>query len=95
MSRLAPGSFLCLSHATTDVGDPELAALGRRVEEIYSRGGTTLRLRDSAEIARFFRGLELIDPGITMAHHWRPDAGTETELKDGEPSMFAGVARKP
>ncbi|WP_149563711.1 SAM-dependent methyltransferase [Streptomyces cacaoi] len=95
MSRLAPGSFLCLSHATTDVGDPELAALGRRVEEIYSRGGTTLRLRDSAEIARFFHGLELIDPGITMAHHWRPDAGTETELKDGEPSMFAGVARKP
>ncbi|GAA2093318.1 SAM-dependent methyltransferase [Streptomyces albiaxialis] len=95
VSQLAPGSFLCLTHATSEVNDPALAALGKEVEEIYAAGGTPLRLRTSAEVARFFRGLELIDPGITMAHQWRPDPAMPSELKENEPSMYAGVARKP
>ncbi|GAA2634569.1 SAM-dependent methyltransferase [Streptomyces axinellae] len=95
LQRLAPGSFLCLTHATAEVEDVELAALGKKVEEIYAKGGTALRLRERAEIARFFEGLELVKPGITMAHDWRPEPGMVSELKDGEPSMLAGVARKP
>ncbi|MDJ1131138.1 SAM-dependent methyltransferase [Streptomyces iconiensis] len=95
MSQLAPGSFLCLTHATAEVKDPKMAALGKQVEEIYAKGGTQLRLRSSAEVARFFHGLELTEPGITMAHLWRPDASMPTELKEGEPSMLSGVARKP
>ncbi|WP_326686632.1 MULTISPECIES: SAM-dependent methyltransferase [unclassified Streptomyces] len=95
MERLAPGSFLCLSHATAQPDDLELAVLGKKVEEIYAKGGTTMRLRENAEIARFFDGLELVQPGLIMAHQWRPEPGMTCELKDGEPSMLAGVARKP
>ncbi|MBO8194380.1 SAM-dependent methyltransferase [Streptomyces oryzae] len=95
LDQLPSGSYLCLSHATTDVGDPALEALGREVEEIYAQGGTTLRLRNRTEISRFFDGLELVEPGIVMAHKWRPDPGQPTELEEGQPSMFAGLARKP
>ncbi|UNT00040.1 SAM-dependent methyltransferase [Streptomyces tubbatahanensis] len=95
LERLPSGSYLCLSHATADIDDPALAELGREVEEIYAKGGTTLRLRDRAEVARFFEGLELVEPGIVMAHDWRPDPEQVTELKEGQPSMLAAVARKP
>jgi len=40
------------------------------------------------EIKRFFYGWELLDPGITLAPHWRAD--------DPEPTaLWAAVARKP
>jgi hypothetical protein len=95
LERLAPGSFMCLSHVAVQEDDLELQALGKKVEAIYAKGGTTLQLRSRAEIARFFDGLELVNPGITMAHEWRPEPGMTNELKDGEPSMLSGVARKP
>lgn len=95
MSRLAPDSHLCLSHASHEVEDPETAAGGDEVVDIYARGGTQLRLRSRAEIAKFFDGLELVEPGLTMSQHWRPDPGTKSELQDNEPGMLAGVARKP
>ncbi|MGY1439138.1 SAM-dependent methyltransferase [Streptomyces reniochalinae] len=95
LEPLAPGSFLCLTHAAADVGDPALDELGRTVEEMYAKVGTTLRLRDRAEVARFFDGLELVEPGLVMAHYWRPEPGQTTELKEGQPSMLAAVARKP
>ncbi|MGI5347736.1 SAM-dependent methyltransferase [Streptomyces sp. CA-250714] len=95
LERLPSGSYLCLSHATSEIGDPTLEALGREVEEIYAKGGTTLRLRNRAEISRFFDRLELVEPGMVMAHEWRPEPGRATELEDGRPSMLAGVARKP
>ncbi|MGP3986132.1 SAM-dependent methyltransferase [Streptomyces sp. 3N207] len=95
LDRLPSGSYLCLSHATADVDDPALEALGREVVEIYAKGGTALRPRDRAEIARFFEGLELVEPGLVMAHDWRPEPGGTAELEEGLPSMLAGVARKP
>ncbi|MFE9390813.1 SAM-dependent methyltransferase [Streptomyces sp. NPDC006784] len=95
LDRLPSGSYLCLSHATADIDDPALAALGREVEEIYAKGGTALRLRDRSEVGRFFEGLELVEPGIVMAHDWRPEPGRTEELEEGQPSMLAGLARKP
>ncbi|MET9859399.1 SAM-dependent methyltransferase [Streptomyces smyrnaeus] len=95
LDRLPSGSYLCLTHTTSDIDDPALAALGRQVEEIYAKGGTTLRLRSRAEIARFFDGLELVEPGLVMTHDWRPEPGATTDLDEGRPSMIAGVARKP
>jgi S-adenosyl methyltransferase len=43
-------------------------------------------------VARFFDGLELVEPGLVYVHAWRPDPG------DPEPpggvSAYGGVARK-
>jgi hypothetical protein len=41
--------------------------------------------------------LEVVDPGVVLAHRWRPDAQRVAtgDLTDAEVSLYAGVARKP
>ncbi|MEU6082575.1 SAM-dependent methyltransferase [Streptomyces sp. NPDC047108] len=93
LDALAPGSHLVLSHVTGDF-DP---ASAERVVALYGKGGVALRPRTRAEVAVFFDGLELVDPGLTPAPHWHP------ELGDGRPDapgrepvpVYAAVARKP
>jgi hypothetical protein len=52
-------------------------------------------IRGHAEVARFFAGLELMEPGLVPLHRWhRPG------LPPGEPAgpdvpIYGGIARKP
>jgi S-adenosyl methyltransferase len=48
--------------------------------------------RDNAAVARFFDGLELVDPGMAQASKWRPISESEAA---GPAALWAGVARKP
>lgn len=98
VEKLAPGSFLVLSHVTPEFA-PEMI---ERAIEIYDRGGTPAQARTRAEVASFFEGLELLDPGLALAHRWRADELSElsepsgsAELTDADVSCYAGVARKP
>jgi len=50
----------------------------------------TLRTRD--EFARFFTGLELVEPGLVQVHPWRPDP--EDDAPEGTVSAHGGVAVK-
>jgi hypothetical protein len=55
-------------------------------------GGTPVRPRTHAEITRFFRSLDLVEPGVVTLPMWRPDpieVGSLTEV-----SEFCGVGRK-
>ena len=45
------------------------------------------------EVARFFEGLELVEPGLVQVHEWRPETGDPIP-EDGA-SAHGGVARKP
>ncbi|GGO50647.1 hypothetical protein GCM10012287_30850 [Streptomyces daqingensis] len=94
VDRLAPGSFLVLSHCTTDFD----AAAWQGVKKVYDAGGTTVQLRSHREVGLFFDGLELLDPGVTAAHEWRPDEGQGLDA-DAEQlrsaTLYAGVGRKP
>ena len=65
------GSYLVMSHGTGDF-DPEGTAAASKV---YGNGSIELRLRDREEFGRFFEGLELVEPGITVPHRW--NAGVE------------------
>jgi hypothetical protein len=50
-------------------------------------------LRSPEQIARFFDGLELVEPGVVPPSRWRPDPspwGDHAEIVD-----YAGVGRKP
>jgi len=92
VDALPAGSYLALSQ-TTDDFDPEAWA---RTIEIAARGGVTMCPRPRAAIARYFDGLELVEPGLQVVHHWRPDPDEKPdEIPDGLVSMFGGVARKP
>lgn len=67
---LAPGSYLAATHGTKDGKSPEVVA---KVESIYMDTPTPIHFREHAEIARFFDGFDLIDPGLVILDRWRPD----------------------
>ncbi|MFE3324425.1 SAM-dependent methyltransferase [Streptomyces sp. NPDC059176] len=88
--QLAPGSHLVLSQTTGDF-DPEKAATAR---EMYRDRGLTLRPRTRAEFTRFFDGLELVDPGVSLTADWHPELGQAVAVTGDDPIPgYAGVAR--
>ena len=91
-AALPSGSTLAISHATADFA-PE--AMGS-ITEIYRRAGTEVALRSKAQFGRFFDGWELVEPGITLSHKWRPDDPRDaSHVTDAEAACYAAVARKP
>ncbi|MBB5934620.1 SAM-dependent methyltransferase [Streptomyces zagrosensis] len=91
VDQLAPGSYLALSHGAPD-DDPVTTA---RVTELYRSSGITVVGRTQDQVTRFFDGLELVEPGVTMISAWKSEIDQPlTEVIDAEVSLFAGVARK-
>jgi hypothetical protein len=89
---LVPGSYLALSQITPDFA-PEA---WEKTKEIAGRGGVTMCPRPRTEIARYFSGLEIVEPGLQVVHRWRPDPDENPdEIPDALVSMYGGVARKP
>lgn len=86
-AAMAPGSCLVLSHVATDGLSAELLA---RNEHVYERSTSPSRPRSRDEIARFFDGLDLLEPGLVRPGQWRPGAGQETATR----FMYAGVGTK-
>jgi S-adenosyl methyltransferase len=88
---LPSGSYLTLCDGTNVISEA-----GVEAQRLYNRSGAVpYRLRSPDQIAAFFEGLELVEPGVVSCLRWRPDA---TELASGVPAemdQFAGVARKP
>ncbi|MGV9679085.1 SAM-dependent methyltransferase [Nocardia sp. NPDC003482] len=89
LSAIPSGSYLIMTHATPDFG-PEMAA----VERIYHQSGMPGQIRTRADVARFFDGLDWVDPGLTTPHRWHPPVGP-FEGMDEKVQFYAGVARKP
>jgi hypothetical protein len=63
------------------------------VSHEYNTRGIPLQVRDKTETEAFFKGYELLDPGVTLVHHWRPDADA-APISDQDIAMYAGVAIK-
>ena len=87
LAPLAPGSYLVLSHVTSEHDTTGDAA---RLIAAYGAGGVPLRPRSHHEIAQFFPGLHLLAPGLVAPEEWRPD-GRSAQRGVG---FFAGVGRK-
>ncbi|WSY18008.1 SAM-dependent methyltransferase (plasmid) [Embleya sp. NBC_00896] len=83
---MAPGSYLALSHLTTDGPPPEAVA---RTEAIYQNATSPIVFRPRERIASFFEGFDLLEPGLTRAWDWRPDP-TDKIRTDW---LYAGVGR--
>ena len=89
MAAVPSGSYLVLSHPAKDIHAAEMAAMAERLNQMMAEKVT---FRSEAEVARFFTGLELVEPGMTNVPNWRPD----TEEEASSPAaLWAGVARKP
>ncbi|MEU4310951.1 SAM-dependent methyltransferase [Nocardia sp. NPDC024068] len=95
MDALAPGSFLAMSHVTTEFDDgPDDPDGMARLLQVYQDRGIPVRPRTRAEVARFFDDLELVDPGVEVIHRWR-NAGIEhPPSHDKKVSLYGAVGRK-
>lgn len=52
-------------------------------------------MRSRDEVARFFDGYEMVEPGLVAMPEWRPDTSVAQEQEDPYAfSGFAGVGRK-
>ncbi len=67
---MAPGSYLILSHLTSEGHPPALVA---QKEEIFARSNAPVSYRSRAEILRMFNGFNLVEPGLTAVTQWRGD----------------------
>lgn len=91
--RLAPGSWLALSHITADDATPEQAARLEALRDAYRDTQNPAWIRDRAEIARWFEGFEFVDPGLVHLPDWRPEkAMKELEVENDVWSFYWGGA---
>jgi S-adenosyl methyltransferase len=91
MDAAPSGSYLAISHPAGDVDTGEIAEAYERLNE--RMGATQGTLRSHEGVARFFDGLEMVEPGLVQLHRWRPEPGAPG-LEFDVPA-YAGVGRKP
>jgi hypothetical protein len=94
MGALPSGSHLAISHPAGDV-DSGAGAIDAAYERLRELMGEPPVLRSHAEIARFFEGLEMVDPGLVQLHRWRPKPDEAESVLHYDVPAYAGVARKP
>jgi O-methyltransferase involved in polyketide biosynthesis len=91
VSAVPPGSYLTISHAASDISPEEMAEMEQILNEHLGEGGRHVG-RPREVVARFFDGLELVEPGVVKVTQWHPASRIEAE---GPTSLWGGVARKP
>ncbi|MEU0543653.1 SAM-dependent methyltransferase [Nocardia sp. NPDC005978] len=90
-AALPSGSYLLMTHATSDYLDAEDLA---RTTEANQRSGVPFQLRSSAEFANFFTGFEMVAPGISAVTAWRPEVWRPHPRAEAV-SMLGAVAHIP
>jgi hypothetical protein len=87
--RIAAGSYLVISHITSDGTDPAAMAA---IQDAYKGASAPAVFRSAPGIGRFFDGFRLVPPGLTGVAQWR------TPVPEPAPAAvrFLGAAgRKP
>ena len=88
---LPPGSYLVLSHATSDFHDAERL---RQVEQVYDNATATLTLRPKSKVLPYFEGFDLVEPGLVQPPFWRPTAPVPEDPVLRGLGFYCGVGRK-
>jgi hypothetical protein len=83
------GSYLTLTHMASDLLAQEAQ------DSLEDMQGQMMRMRfmsrNREQVARFFEGTELVEPGLVPVEEWRPDPETSGA---GRSSLWCGVGRK-
>ncbi|MGH3778556.1 MAG: SAM-dependent methyltransferase [Pseudonocardiaceae bacterium] len=89
LESVPPGSYLAITDPTH--GEKMDALLGHWNE--FGRPPMTARTPE--QIAEFFDGLELVDPGMVPVSQWRPHATQIQSISRGEEDPLGALGRKP
>ena len=87
-ARLAPGSYVAITHLARDVAGDALTETFGRLNETMAE---SVVLRTREEVAALFGGLEIVEPGVVQLPQWRPEPDAPAP---GPLPMWCGVARK-
>jgi S-adenosyl methyltransferase len=87
-AALAPGNYLAISHGASDLDDGAVTSMTASINGLMAE---TVTARSREQVARFFDGLELIEPGLVPISRWRPDSELQASVRA---AMWAGVAVK-
>jgi S-adenosyl methyltransferase len=93
MDAVPSGSYLAISHLPKDVEPEEMAEMAERSRRMMREPFT---MRTHAEVARFFDGLELVEPGIVQAITWGQDEPPASTGPGGWITpLYGALGRKP
>jgi hypothetical protein len=95
LDPMPAGSYLVISHFTADSYDEQADAAAQG----YQNASSSVHHRTRAQIAEFFAGYDLVDPGeLVWAPRWRRAADEsddpEVAVSPGRSLSWCGVARK-
>jgi hypothetical protein len=91
LGALPAGSYLTICDGTNDLFEAGVEAQRRYNES----GAMPYRLRSAQQIADFFEGTELVEPGVVSCPLWRPDPVDVRRGLPAEMDQVAGMGRKP
>jgi hypothetical protein len=89
MDAVPSGSHLAISHGASDLLDEETQ---QGIKDSWrGRVQQQMSWRRRDQVARFFAGLDLVEPGLVPVNEWRPAPGTADEAKSAQ---WCAVGRK-
>lgn len=88
LAAVPTGSYLAVTHSTSEVSGERVIG-GAAVEP---GGADPYRLRSPEQIAAFFEGMELIEPGVVPCPRWRPEPHDIGNVRDMD--EFCALGRK-
>jgi hypothetical protein len=87
LDAVPPGSYLVVSDTAADIDTEAVAESARRYNQRLGSLRQTRRTR--TEFARFFEGLDLVEPGVVPLPGWRAQASPGQNIP-----AYAAVGRK-
>jgi hypothetical protein len=91
LDAVPPGSYLAMSHMASDLY-PEAVAEFARVLNEQTKPRERGTHRSQVEVARFFDGLDVVEPGVVQISKWRPRSELEARATA---ALWGAVGRKP
>jgi hypothetical protein len=89
MDTMPSGSYLAISHGGSDLLDQKM--LDYLNDDTDRRARQQLTVRSRKEVARFFEGMDLVEPGLVRLEEWRPSPATD---ESGKSTLWCAVGQK-
>ena len=92
MDAVPSGSYLAISHTASDLlGQEAREGVKDVVDRLVQQDGAA---RSREQVAAFFEGMDLVEPGLVRVEEWRPEHEAETS-STVRSALWGAVARKP
>src|SRR5579863_3028409 len=89
VNAVVPGSYVVISHAASDIDTGAMISMTNRLNELMAQQSVP---RTHREVAAFFAGLNLVEPGLVRIPEWRPASVSDTAVRA---QMWGAIGRKP